>query len=65
MGVQETREREILARDIGASEEEAFLMAFLRRLVRRGLESPQLVISGAHDHYNDRRQENSTESDPP
>jgi transposase-like protein len=48
IGVRETGEREILAIDIGASEEEAFWTAFLRRLVERGLKGVQLVISDAH-----------------
>ena len=48
IGVRETGEREILAIDIGASEEEAFWTAFLRGLVERGLKGVQLVISDAH-----------------
>ncbi len=48
IGVQETGEREILAVDIGASEEEAFWTEFLRGLVARGLKGVQLVISDAH-----------------
>jgi transposase-like protein len=49
VGVRETGEREILAIDIGASEEEAFWTAFLRGLVGRGLDGVQLVISDAHE----------------
>lgn len=48
IGVRETGEREILAIDIGGSEEEAFWTAFLRGLVERGLKGVQLVISHAH-----------------
>jgi len=43
IGVKETGEREILGFDIGASEEEAFWLAFLRSLVGRGLQGVQLV----------------------
>jgi transposase-like protein len=48
IGVRETGEREVLAVDIGASEEGAFWVAFLRSLVARGLKGVQLVISDAH-----------------
>ena len=48
IGVRESGEREILAVDIGASEEEAFWTPFLRALVARGLQGVQLVISDAH-----------------
>jgi transposase-like protein len=48
IGVRETREREVLAVEIGASEEEAFWVAFLRGLVAHGLREGQLVISDAH-----------------
>jgi transposase-like protein len=48
IGVKETGEREILGFDIGASEEHAFWLAFLRSLVERGLRGVQLVISDAH-----------------
>lgn len=48
VGVRETGEREILAIDIGASEEEAFWRAFLRGLVQRGLQGVELVISDGH-----------------
>ncbi len=48
IGVRETGEREVLAVDIGASEEEAFWVAFLRGLVAHGLREVQLVISDAH-----------------
>ena len=49
VGVRETGEREILALDIGASEEEAFWKAFLRGLVQRGLGGVELVTSDAHE----------------
>jgi putative transposase len=48
IGVKETGEREILGFDVGASEEHAFWLAFLRSLVERGLRGVQLVISDAH-----------------
>jgi putative transposase len=48
IGVRETGERDILAVDVGASEESAFWTAFLRGLVARGLKGVQLVISDAH-----------------
>ena len=48
IGVRESGERDILAIDIGASEESAFWTAFLRDLVARGLKGVQLVISDAH-----------------
>jgi transposase-like protein len=49
IGVRETGEREILAIDIGASEEEAFWTTFLRGLVGRGLKGVQLVVSDSHE----------------
>jgi len=49
IGVRKTGEREILAIDIGASEEEAFWTSFLRSLVGRGLTGVQLVISDSHE----------------
>jgi len=49
IGVRETGEREILAIDVGASEEEAFWTSFLRGLVGRGLEGVQLVVSDSHE----------------
>jgi putative transposase len=49
VGVRETGEREILAIDIGASEEETFWTAFLRGLAGRGLNGVQLVVSDAHE----------------
>jgi transposase-like protein len=48
IGVRESGERDILAVDIGASEDGAFWTAFLRSLVARGLQGVQLVISDAH-----------------
>jgi transposase-like protein len=49
IGVRETGEREILAVDLGAAEDEAFWKAFLRGLVSRGLKGVALVISDAHE----------------
>lgn len=48
MGVRRSGERDILGFELGASEEEAFWVAFLRGLVARGLQGVQLVISDAH-----------------
>lgn len=41
--------RTILGFDVGASEEEAFWLQFLRTLVKRGLKGVRLVISDAHE----------------
>jgi transposase-like protein len=49
VGVDEKGERHLLGFDLGASETEAFWLAFLRSLVARGLEKVQLVISDAHE----------------
>jgi len=49
IGVRETGERDILGFDLGASEEEAFWLQFLRHLKERGLGGVQLVISDAHE----------------
>ena len=49
IGVRVTGEREVLGVDVGASEEEAFWLPFLRGLVARGLGGVQLVISDAHE----------------
>jgi putative transposase len=48
-GVRETGERDVLGFALGASEEEAFWLDFLRSLVRRGLNGVQLVTSDAHE----------------
>jgi len=48
-GVRESGEREVLGFALGASEEEAFWLDFLRSLVRRGLKGVQLVTSDAHE----------------
>jgi len=49
IGVRESGEREVLGLDLGASEDEAFWLEFLRCLVRRGLRGVRLVISDAHE----------------
>lgn len=49
IGVRESGEREILAIDVGGSEDGAFWKAFLRGLVSRGLKRVQLVTSDAHE----------------
>jgi putative transposase len=49
IGVRETGEREIVGFSVGASEEEAFWLEFLRGLLARGLHGVQLVISDAHE----------------
>lgn len=48
IGVRETGERALLGFAIGASEEAAFWLSFLRHLVQRGLQGVQLVISDSH-----------------
>ena len=47
-GVNREGKREVLGIDIGASEDGAFLLAFLRSLLTRGLSGVQLVTSDAH-----------------
>lgn len=49
VGVTHEGERTILGFDVGASEEEAFWLQFLRSLVKRGLKGIQLIISDAHE----------------
>jgi transposase-like protein len=49
IAVRETGEREILGMDLGAAEDGAFWLGFLRSLVARGLRGVQLVISDAHE----------------
>jgi len=49
VGVDEGGERHLLGFDLGGSENEAFWLAFLRSLVKRGLKRVQLVISDAHE----------------
>jgi transposase-like protein len=49
VGVDEEGERHLLGFDLGGSEDEAFWLAFLRSLVKRGLKRVQLVISDAHE----------------
>lgn len=49
IGVDEQGERHLLGFDLGGSEEEAFWLAFLRSLLKRGLKRVQLVISDAHE----------------
>ena len=49
IGVRVTGEREVLGVDVGASEDGAFWLQFLRGLVARGLAGVQLVISDAHE----------------
>ena len=48
IGVDEEGERHLLGFDLGGSEDQAFWLAFLRSLVKRGLKKVQLVISDAH-----------------
>ena len=47
-GVNADRQREILGMDVGASEDGAFWLAFLRSLTARGLSGVELVTSDAH-----------------
>jgi putative transposase len=49
IGVRETGERDVLGVELGAAENRAFWLDFLRKLVRRGLNGVQLVISDAHE----------------
>jgi transposase-like protein len=49
IGVRETGERSLLGFAIGASEEAAFWLSFLRSLVQRGLQGVQLVVSDSHE----------------
>jgi len=49
IGVRETGERALLGFAVGASEEAAFWLSFLRSLVQRGLQGVQLVISDSHE----------------
>lgn len=49
IGVRGTGEREILGLTLGASEEFAFWVDFLRSLSRRGLQGVELVTSDAHE----------------
>ncbi|MFV2045548.1 MAG: IS256 family transposase [Anaerolineales bacterium] len=49
IGVRETGDRDILGFALGASEDEAFWLDFLRSLVRRGLTGVRLVTSDAHE----------------
>jgi transposase-like protein len=49
IGVDEEGERHLLGFDLGGSEDEAFWLAFLRSLVKRGLKRVQLVVSDAHE----------------
>jgi transposase-like protein len=49
IGVDNQGERSVLGFDVGASENEAFWLAFLRSLLKRGLAGVKLVISDAHE----------------
>jgi len=49
IGVDDEGERHLLGFDLGGSEEEAFWLAFLRSLVKRGVKKVMLVISDAHE----------------
>jgi putative transposase len=49
IGVRETGDRDVLGFSLGASEEYAFWLDFLRSLSRRGLQGVQLVTSDAHE----------------
>jgi transposase-like protein len=52
-GVRRSGERDILGVELGAAESGPFWLAFLRSLVRRGLNGAQLVISDAHEGLKD------------
>ena len=49
VGVTTEGERQVLGIDVGPSEDRAFWTAFLRSLVKRGLNGVRLVISDAHE----------------
>jgi putative transposase len=49
VGVNRQGERSVLGFDVGASENEAFWLMFLRSLLKRGLTGVKLVISDAHE----------------
>lgn len=49
IGVNAQGEREVLGLDVGASENGAFWLSFLRSLVARGLSGVRLVTSDAHE----------------
>jgi transposase-like protein len=49
IGVDALGERHLLGFDLGAGESEAFWLAFLRSLRRRGLQQVELAISDAHE----------------
>ena len=49
IGVRATGEREVLGLDVGASEDGAFWLQFLRGLVARGPDRARLVVSDAHE----------------
>ena len=48
VGAVDALEREVLGMDVGASEDGAFWLAFLRSLTARGLSGVELVTSDAH-----------------
>ncbi len=49
IGVRTNGDREVLGFDVGASEDAAFWLQFLRQLKQRGLKEVQLVTSDAHE----------------
>ena len=55
-GVNADGQREILGLDVGASEDGAFWLAFLRSLTARGLSGVELVTSDAHQSLPLRKQ---------
>ena len=55
-GVNADGQREILGMDVGASEDGAFWLAFLRSLTARGLSGVELVTSDAHQSLPLRKQ---------
>ena len=55
-GVNAQGQRELLGLDVGASEDGAFWLAFLRSLNARGLSGVELVISDAHQSLPLRKQ---------
>ena len=64
-GVNAQGQREILGMDVGASEDGAFWLAFLRSLNARGLSGVELAFSDAHESRPLRKQGDRRTPSPP